>query len=89
MKKLRALSQRVLVIGVTARDPNGTKLAFEILAENGQPESMEVARSALVNTMQEEGFTHLSEPYTRTMTLEELAQRQETQGAACELFPYH
>lgn len=89
MKKGKALSQQVLVIGVTARDPNGTKLAFEILAENGQAESIETAKSILVTTMQEEGFTHLSEPYTRTTTLEALAQRQENNGAVCELFPYH
>lgn len=89
MKNRKALSQQVLVIGITTRDPDGTKLVFEILADNGQAQSIDTTKSVLVTMMQEEGFTHLSEPCTRTLNLEALARRQKDQGAACELFPYH
>ncbi|EEJ8448075.1 hypothetical protein GVB59_002874 [Salmonella enterica] len=89
MKKHNALSRHVLVIGVIAHDPDGTPLAFEILAENGNSENIEKTKAVLLSTLKEEGFTDISPPYLRTVSLEELAVMQEAQGETCGLFPYH
>ncbi|EBD4136916.1 hypothetical protein HWI03_002725 [Salmonella enterica] len=89
MTKHNVLSRHVLVIGVIAHDPDGTPLAFEILAENGKAESIETTKAALIATLKEEGFTDISPPYLRTASLEELAVMQEARGEECGLFPYH
>lgn len=87
--KNKPAQQYALLVGVRCMSPEGEPIILEVLAENGSTETIEAVQRGLIALLVEEGFTHISEPYTRTATFEELAEAQETSGSVTELFTYH